>query len=321
MAPASVPCCGICCAMIDYSPASVCAVVVTYQPELTALRALIAAVKDQVGAIVVIDNASGGNWQQGLGAELLARGGAVLAQSHNEGLAAAQNIGIAWGRARGFQHVLLLDQDSEPGKGMVAALLAATRELSATARVGAVGSRFHDPREARAAPFVRIGFPLNRKVWCEGTTQKVACDFLISSGTLIPMTVLDQVGGMAAGLFIDNVDLEWCFRARARGYALYGVCAATLRHRLGDDRRRVPLVAGGLVVHSPRRLYYMMRNRLVLYRMPHTPRAWIAQDVPRVLAKLFLFGVIVSPRGLNLRFMLRGLWDGARGHDGVCTIP
>jgi rhamnosyltransferase len=71
-----------------------------------------------------------------------------------------------------------------------------------------------------------------------------------------------------------------------------------------------------VVVHGAVRLYYMMLNRVRLFRMPHTPGAWIAQDLPRVLAKLLLFGVLIGPRWRNLRCMLRGLWDGLRGRRG-----
>lgn len=306
--------------MTDFSPATVCAVIVSYRPAPATLRHLVDTVEPQVGAVVVVDNSANGNWQQALGTAMRSGGGVLLAQTHNVGLAAAQNIGIDWARAHGYHHVLLLDQDSAPGEGMVASLLAALQQLSASCRVAAVGPRFHDLREARDAPFVRIRFPFNRKLWCTGPAQQVACDFLISSGTLMPMAVLDEVGAMNAGLFIDNVDMEWGFRAQAHGYGLYGVCAARMSHCLGDTRYRLPFGVGRVVVHQPLRLYYMMRNRLLLYRLPHTPRAWIAQDLPRAVAKLLLFGVLIGPRARNLRFMLRGLWDGARGRDGVCTM-
>jgi rhamnosyltransferase len=234
----------------------------------------------------------------------------------NVGLASAQNIGISWAREHGYRQILLLDQDSEPGEGMVEALQRALVTLSAVGPVAAVGPRFHDLREDRDAPFVRLGFPLNRKSWCAVGTTHIRCDFLISSGALIPMAVLDQVGPMDAGLFIDNVDMEWGFRAQAQGYALYGVCAATMHHRLGDARHALPL-GGHIVVHGPLRLYYMMRNRLLLYQMAHVPRVWKAQDMLRVPAKLFLFGVLIAPRMRNLRCMLRGLWDGLRGRRGA----
>ena len=294
----------------------VCAVIVAYRPEADVITGLVDATVAQVGAVVLIDNASDGGWQPTVGAALSARGGALLVQPRNIGLAAAQNVGIDWAREHGYRHVLLLDQDSEPSDGMVAALHGALEALSMAGPVAAVGPRFHDLREHRDAPFVRIRFPFNRKLRCDRSTPTIACDFLISSGMLIPLAVLDRVGPMDAGLFIDNVDLEWCFRARAQGFALHGVCAATMRHRLGDTRRTLPFALGQVVVHGPLRLYYMMRNRVRLYRMAHTPRAWVAQDVPRLLVKLLLFGVLIGPRWRNLRCMLRGLFDGMRGCQG-----
>jgi len=299
--------------MTERRNGDVCAVVVTYCPDASVLQRLLSAVCLQVGAVVVVDNTPASR------ASGQAFGDAhTIRLARNNGLAAAQNIGIDWARGQGYRHVLLLDQDSVPGDGMVAALREALVRLSETEAVAAVGPRFRDPREDRDAPFVRIGFPLNSKCWCEYPEQVVTCDFLISSGALIPMAVLDAVGGMDEDLFIDNVDLEWGFRARAKGYTLHGVCSATMYHRLGDARRAMPFGLGHVVVHGPLRLYYMMRNRVLLYRMPHTPSVWVAQDLPRIVAKLFLFGVMVGPRLHNLGFMWRGLYDGVRGRRGPC---
>lgn len=297
--------------------ADTCAVVVTYHPDPSALAGLLAALTPQVAATVVVDN--GGD--DGALARLVANaGGVLLPQGRNVGLAKAHNLGILWARERGFMHVLLSDQDSIPDTGMVEALHAALGRLQHEGAPAAVGPVFHDLREDREAPFVRIGFPVNGKLHCEHPGQTIACDFLISSGALIPLDVIDAVGPMNEGLFIDNIDLEWSFRARARGYTLHGVCAATMHHRLGDSRRALPLGLGQVVVHGPARLYYMMRNRLRLYRMAHTPRIWVAQDVPRALAKLLLFGVLIGPRLRNLRFMLKGVWDGLRDREGACPL-
>lgn len=303
--------------MTDMQAADTCAVVVTYHPDPSVLADLLAALAPQVAATVVVDNGS----DEAVLASLVAATGAVLLpQRQNLGLAKAHNLGIAWAREHGFGHVLLSDQDSIPDAGMVDVLLAALGRLRHEGSPAAVGPVFHDLREDREAPFVRVGFPVNRKLRCEYPGQIVACDFLISSGALIPLDVIDAVGAMNEGLFIDNIDLEWSFRARAHGYTLHGVCAAAMHHRLGDARRSLPLGLGQVVVHGPARLYYMMRNRLRLYRMPHTPRVWVIQDVPRVLAKLVLFGVLIGPRLRNLHFMLRGIWDGLRNREGACPL-
>ena len=292
---------------------------VAYHPDWDALSAPVDAIAAQVGKVVLVINACSESDRR-QAAPLVDRC-EIIAEAVNTGLAAAQNRGIAWARSNGFAAMLLLDQDSLPASGMVQALLDGRGGcVAAGVRVGAVGPCFLDPRDGMASPFVRIGFPFNRKLRCAEAGGTIAADFLIGSGMLIPLAVIDAVGGMDAGLFIDNVDLEWSFRVRAAGYTLLGVCDAHMQHRLGDARRHLRGVPRGVVVHAPLRLYYMMRNRVLLYRMQHVPRVWVAQDVPRVLVKLFLFGVLIGPRRRNLRCMLRGLWDGAHGRNGPAPL-
>ena len=294
---------------------SVCGVLVTYRADAATLRNVLKAVFPQVNALVLVDNGTPGLAEIVSGFAVI-----VLDQGANVGLAAAQNAGIAWARHNGHSHVLLLDQDSIPARDMVAALLAAEAELGSNSLVGAVGPVFTDSREQRPAPFVRMAFPRSTKIWCDPETRYVQCDFLISSGTLIRLSVLDKVSAMDEGLFIDNVDMEWSFRARSRGYALYGVCSASMQHNLGDAR--VPVLGGHteIIRHRPQRLYFMMRNRLELYRRPHTPSVWIAQDVIRIPIKFLIFAVLVPPRLHNVRYMLRGLLDGIRRRSGPCPI-
>jgi rhamnosyltransferase len=290
--------------------------VVSFFPDVATLRKLVTATLPQVDALVIVDNATSGDAFGEFCADVENDNAVVLKQPGNVGLAAALNRGIAWARERGFSHVLLLDQDSIPAEGMVDTLIQAFISPVAGRRIAAVGPRFHDAREDRHAPFVRIGFPINCRMYDSGKDGLVACDFLISSGSLIPLAALLEIGPMDEGLFIDNVDLEWSFRAMAKGYSLIGVCAATMHHRLGHGRQQLPFGLGHIKVHDPVRLYYIMRNRLLLYRLPHTPAVWIAQDVPRLAVKFLLFSLLISPRMRNIRFMLAGLRDGVLGRSG-----
>jgi rhamnosyltransferase len=294
---------------------SVCAVVVTYRPNLALLRRVLAAVVNQVGGLVVVDNGTSCEAFDAFAAQAAASGCIVERKPANVGLAAGLNAGIACARRAGFGEVLLLDQDSVAAPGMVATLVRALEALSRDGRVGAVGTQFVDPRNAVVAPFVRIGFPFNRKV-LGGPGQRIESDFLISSGKLLPLAVLDEVGGMDESLFIDNVDLDWCFRARRLGYRLYGVCDARMEHSIGDALRPSRWRRRGVFIHSPARLYYLTRNRLLLYRRAHTPRIWIAQDVPRLLGKFLRMSLLVAPRWQNARAMARGIRDGLLGRSG-----
>lgn len=296
----------------------ICAVIVTYAPEPDLLAQVVASVRSQVGHVVVFDNGSPG---MDVAASLDASCAlSVLASAHNVGLAAALNRAIERARALGFGHVLLMDQDSVLDPGMVATLAQALAALAAHAPVAAVGPQFVDARSGQPAPFVRLGFPFNHKLY-GGPGQCIPCDFLITSGALIPLAALDRVGPMDEALFIDNIDMDWCFRAKAAGLQLHGVCDAQMRHRIGEQLRPSRVKRDGVIVHKPFRLYYIMRNRVLLYPRPSTPRVWVAQDLPRLLLKLVGNGLFIAPRWIRLRFMLRGLWDGMRGRSGPMPAP
>ncbi len=293
----------------------VCAVIVTYAPDMALLRRVLASVLVQAGHVVIFDNSGR---QEDLARQLAPLGEgrlSVFGADGNIGLAAALNRACERAIADGYRYVLLMDQDSELEAGMVQILGRALLDLQRGQQGAAVGPLFRDARSGQLAPFVRLGFPFNHKD-LGGPGAKVRCDFLITSGALIPVSALQQVGGMDEGLFIDSVDLDWSFRAQAAGLSLFGVCDARMQHCIGESLRPSRLVHGGVVIHKPFRLYFMMRNRVLLYRRATTPRLWVLQDIPRVLFKLVGNGLFVPPRLARLRCMLRGVWDGAMGRSG-----
>ncbi|MGG6463480.1 glycosyltransferase family 2 protein [Solilutibacter silvestris] len=288
---------------------SIAAIVVTYRPDIATLEALVDALLPQVERLWLVDNASTN--VEAIRALVTTRSIDIIANDKNLGVGAGLNQGITAARAAGCTAVLLMDQDSLPADEMVARLREALD--SGGERLAAVGPAHVDARTGDVAPFVRIGFPFNHKLQ-PATGEVVDCDFLITSGCLIPLRAIDAIGDMDAGLFIDNVDLEWCFRARARGYRLAGVADAEMEHRIGDRLHWRP--GGRAIVHGPTRLYTIMRNRVLLYRRPGTPWRWIAQDVPRAILKFLGFSLVVAPRGANLKAMCRGLRDGLAGREG-----
>jgi rhamnosyltransferase len=242
----------------------------------------------------------------------------VIALPANRGVAHGFNAGVEAAREHGAEFVLLLDDDSVPAPGMVEELLAAClgRALEHGApQVAAVGPRVQDARDSHDYPFIRLGWSHNPHLRCSTEGEIIACDFLISSGSLVPMSAFAAVGKFDEGLFIDSVDLEWCCRARARGLALYGVCSARLDHRLGDSRRMV-LNTFELVVHSPERIYYMTRNRFLLYKRPYMPLKWKLKDLLRWLAKFSATVLLIAPRGEYLRMTTRAIRDALVGRSG-----
>ena len=227
-----------------------------------------------------------------------APGISLLASPHNVGLGSALNRSYEQAQSLGFDYVLLMDQDSVLEPGMVDVLGTALVELAGNERIAAVGPQFRDARSGMLAPFVRFGFPFNHKLR-GGPGQRISCDFLITSGSLVPMSALRDIGAMDESLFIDNLDMDWCFRAKRSGHALYGICDAQMSHSIGEELLPSRAKPDGVIVHKPFRLYFIMRNRVLLYGRAYTPRVWIAQDVPRLLLKLVGNGLFLAPRWIR----------------------
>jgi rhamnosyltransferase len=272
-----------------------------------------------VGALVVVDNGSSTEvlaWLHKHEAEGVLT---LLPQHRNTGVAAAQNRAVEWAREHGFEFILILDQDSTPAQGMVRILVDAWCALERRGeRVGAVGPVPEDPRGDAPMPLFRIeGLSAVRISADRSGDQVLKVAYLISSGTLVKLTVFEEVGLMDEGLFIDGVDFDWCFRASARGLDIYAVPAARLLHSLGDRRRRVWLFGQrDILQHNPTRLYFMVRNALLMARRAYVPAAWILYSLRLTVKRLVAFGLIVPPRRSNLRMMLAGVWDGLLGRTG-----
>jgi rhamnosyltransferase len=296
------------------------AIVVTYHPRHEQLAELLEALDRQVDRVIVVDNGSPaetGRWLEKRSASGQLQ---LILLPRNEGVAAGHNHGIRRARELGADAVLLFDQDSVPAADMVTRLTDALQRLGAAGQpVGAVGPTHVDRVTRHPEPFVRFRFPSNQHVYCGRSSGQrfVECDHLITSGCLIPLSVLDRVGGMDEALFIDNVDTEWCFRAMSGGFKMFGVCGAEMMHSLGEGRVRtwIPGIPA-VVVHAPVRLYYIVRNHVLLYRRHETPMRWVLQDLPRLLYKAGVFGTTISPRSKNLFMMLKGFRDGIAGRTG-----
>lgn len=288
------------------------AVVVTYCPDITKLADVIRAIAPQVRRIMVVDNGSPRSSVAELRVTCAQYGEILIELPVNVGIAAAQNRGIAELLREGCDYVLLLDHDSVPAIEMVSELVRADRSLRLSGHaVGAVGPVCEDARTGAQWPFVRLEKGRVRRVACSQSCPVLKTDFLIASGSLIHRETFQTVGMMNEAFFIDHVDTEWCLRASAAGYSLFGVCAARLDHELGDRIVRLWMLRWRAVpVHTPVRMYYMFRNTIQMLVKTPMRWNWRVVHVYRLLQFIVFYSLLVSPRVRYCRAMFYGAVDG-----------
>lgn len=293
-------------------------IVVVFHPELDPLSRLLGALGRQVDDLVIVDNGPGsdlGAWLERLG---LPRRPRYLPLRENLGIGAAQNVGILSSVERGATHVVLFDQDSCPGDGLVSALLRGEASLlAAGVTVGAVGPQLFD--EATGSPFPFIQFRHGIKKWTSASDvpeEWIETHHLVASGTMIRASILQRVGLMREDLFLEYVDVEWGLRARSLGYRSFGIKQARMQHNLGDRRAKVLFGLKTVPLHSPLRHYYTMRNAIWMQRLPYVPTDWKVYDAVRTALGFVYFGLFTSPRTQQVGMMLRGLRDGLARRTG-----
>lgn len=291
-------------------PRRVGAVIVSYFPDVSSLTRNIEALLPQIGHVVIVDNGSGAEQLQMLSAMAESEKTTLISFRENRGVATAQNSGIAQIKAMGFEFVILFDQDSLAAPGMVDALLKAYETHTAEGmHVAAVGPLTVDARTGNEGSFAT--FSRGRIVQHSGTSATMQVDLLISSGCMMPITALEEVGPMNSDYFIDNVDTEWCIRARIKGWVLFGVPDARLFHNLGDRVVRVWLGRWRNVsVHTPLRDYYICRNSLFMLRLSGLPLSWAFALLARLLMFIVFSFLALPPRLERLRKITLGISHG-----------
>ena len=234
---------------------SVCAVILNWNRSSETLACLDALGPDV--PVVVVDN---GSYAEAVEQLRVARPDVpLLALGRNLGYAGGNNAGIQWALERGFEWVLLLNDDAILAPGALEALLA---QAQADPRAGFAGPLvLHAEPEgmiqsagglvdARWRPSHRAQDQANRGQFV--ATEPV--DWITGCAILARAEMIRQVGMLDERFFMYEEELEWCLRAKQAGWKVLFVPQARLTHA-GVGLNYAP---------KPYITYYMARNHLLL---------------------------------------------------------
>ncbi|HAT25820.1 MAG TPA: hypothetical protein DCS89_02305 [Gammaproteobacteria bacterium] len=288
-----------------------CAIVVTFKPDITALLTLLGQLNKETD-FVVIDNGTPDIEKLAESITSYERCLDLLCLPKNKGLATALNIGIDWALENNRDYVFLFDQDSSLCDLFVSRMSSAYIEADkqSVKGIAAMGPRIINPQSMRQTPFKLFNRLLLRsdRAFANSKTNFVA-DFLITSGTMLILKHFAAIGRMKESYFIDNVDLEWCFRAKSMGFDLVGTDEAVLYHTIGE-RSPSPLVRAGIMAqHNPSRTYYSSRNRTHLYMVAYSPLGWKLRDMVRFFLKSLWLLVSSQDRKQYWHYIRSGIRD------------
>jgi rhamnosyltransferase len=287
----------------------VCAVIVTFQPPAAAVRNL-AQLRCQVEGLVVVDNGSSASSLEPLRAAMREMKFTLIENGANLGVAAALNAGVGWAKSRGFDCVALFDQDSTATPGFIEAMKSTYNGYATPDKIAIVMPRYMDREHGkvrRSSHIAADGAPLE----------------VMTSGSFIPVLIFDSCGGFREDFFIDQVDHEFGFRVRERGYIVVVSEKAILLHAPGSPREHsfLGVMKFRATHHNAMRRYYMTRNGIVMVR-----RYWKVHPVwSRSVAKALLVLPVQillaeTQKWKKVRNMFLGAVDAFRGKLGSVDV-
>jgi rhamnosyltransferase len=294
----------------------ICTIIVTYNPEMISFSECIKShLKSQSDKIIIVDNGSSNKF---LIVESIKNYNEIkfISLDDNKGIAYAQNVGIKLAMEEKFDFVLLFDQDTILPDAYAGNIFQSYLNIAKSgAKIGVVGPNYIDTVTKKYYPqMIFKGLKFHKIFPDKKSEEFTELSFIIASGSLIKIDVLKEVGLMDESLFIDSVDIEWCFRAAAFDYKTFVANDLEVFHTIGD--KRVKSLGREISIHSPMRKYYIARNHLLLLRNKAIPVGFKVRTFLNVFlsATVHMYDVKFSRKYMYL--ISKGIFHGIIGKKG-----
>jgi len=273
------------------------------EPQLTrrCLAHLLADAPDDL-TVLVVDSVAGIDW-----AACDAHGRIrVLRGPRNEGYAGGNNRALRAALEDGGELALLLNNDAVISATAVATLRAC---MMSDPRIALVGSRLVALEEPRrdTGSHGRVTYgPFLVSIDADDAATAHDVEWVSGCGVLVRLAALREIGLLDEAFFLYCEDVDWCVRARRRGY-------------------RVVYEPRAVVAHTPeaspaalsRRAYFLARNGLLFARKHGN---WL-QRVKISLTSLVLPLASLLRRAVRGEPLAPAAWVGRGVMDGLLRRP
>jgi rhamnosyltransferase len=267
-------------------------VVILYHPDTVALIENIKTYINPLDTLLVYDNSE--TLTKELEIAVCAISNKVIFKhfGQNEGIAKRLNQAIEYAVQKGEKHLLMMDQDSSFQDGDLHKYAEYINNISL-------------PNVAQFGVNCQLDFtPIS------SNPEKVIS--LITSGSVLAIDCIQQIGMFDENLFIDFVDTDFSHRVTNKGYVNLQFTNIVLNHSIGtkvEGRSLVTFKKSLRIIHSPIRVYYIIRNGLYLFFSNKELANIQKKDIKRTLM-VVKNDFIYNPQLFKVyKYALLGVWD------------
>jgi len=286
------------------SEQDVLVVIVLYYPNLDVIRSNLDTIEHELSQVLFCDNTDNIN-EKVVVKKICDEYGCIYKDMRgNRGIASAQNKGIEYANKYSYDYVLFFDQDTIIEKDFTKTIVCEyLRSITDGFKPACIGPQVINIRD-KSHYYSDFNPEVNRFVVKQ----------IMSSGSLIPVNLLNEVGLFDSEMFIDLVDYEWCWRATAKGYHIVQTNNAHIYHSLGDGHKKIFGLKVG--ISAPIRHYYTYRNAMMMMRRSYVPLNWKFKAVFKLILKIPIYFLFLGSGFERLGFIYKGFRDFMRNQSG-----
>jgi len=272
----------------SYKLSEIISIIVVYKPDLEKLKETLLLHSSTFSNSVVVNNSP----EIKLGE--LPKNIHMISCSTNIGLASALNLGISYAKKKGFKLCALFDQDTSFSSSFVGDMINRINLYKSNTKVAVFSPIFFN--NITNSYGFNIIYRFLFLIRSKPNPKKLIMnpDYVITSGSFIPLEAINDVGLMLDKLFIDFIDIEWCLRAKRKKYSIVSFQDIELSHNMGNSSynffgKRYP-------INPPSRIYYYFRNSFYLYHNENMLIGWKIVDFSRNLLRILFYLILVDFR-------------------------
>ncbi len=282
---------------------SICAVIVSYEPDESIIR-LVDSINKQTDEIVIVDNFSRSDNSKEILKSLEENQIKIIYNNDNYGMAKALNQGVRYALSKQYKWVLTLDQDSEFYPNTYNILLAGYENLKDKDRVMIIAPK---PVERVLIKDSTIGLNIRNQgeiLWKNAVLN-------LTSGSLIKAEAFSHIGFFEEKLFIEQVDNDFCYRLGKKGYKIKVAVNVPFVHEIGKSLKKMFFLTRN---HNEKRKYYLARNVVYVFKKhfsyaPYTATRYLLGGTLLGWFKIFLFE---DNKTSKIKSGLKGFMDGVK---------
>ena len=192
----------------------------------------------------------------------------LIKLKENVGFAAGTNVGISYALEEGAKYFFLLNNDTIVDSDVLEDLVAFADK---DPKIGIVGPKIFVLRNGKQTNLVQsLGAkvnlylgetsPIKGKMHQGRFDEPFSVDYVSGCAMLVKRNVIEDLGFLDPRYFMYVEEVDYCLRARRRGFQIWGVPKARIWHR------------GEASVSDLQKLYYRISSLIVFERM-HAPKS------------------------------------------------